>query len=815
MPTQEDKTTGENNSGSAGGILPEPLTSLEKFLKNNPSGAPGILDGKIIPPSNPNSILPDPMRLRPYMDWPDQTDAETKRLASIPANSKSLDQTISKETDTQRESSSPSRAMAEAGGASPNLLNDYANYTYGITLYVASANEYTPGAVSGQVMIVSGGSRENRHPSFNEDFFFEHLKLDGVIGLNHKSRNSNVITVEFMVIEPFGMTLMDRILEVANSLGVKNWHEMLFTLQIDFFGNTDDGGIAHPIPGGTKYIQTKLIGCDVKVGSKGAEYKFTAIPFAHQAYTETIGVSPAFHESIGKTVDEIFADDGQGSYAKALNEHQKNQVKNKHQKYADVYKFVIDGEIGGTNIVESKSNDIKSSAMPSSENSQVSKDVALQSTKSGKPIPLALDKQRLNINAGTSIVDVINLVVRNSEYISKQINPGKGSNKVLNWFKIVPKIEYGEFDDKRNTYQKTITYYVTPYQVYNTKYPDAPMKTPEKDKWAKQYNYIFTGLNDQIIDFNVDFNTLFYTMMTARREQLEQTEVKPNDPDSKEEKEEADKGSGAPRGAGTIAPNRKSPVTGITQMAGLHQGTNDTKNIGANDLYSSLMSGSRGDMINVQLKITGDPEFIKQDDIFYGPNEGSGDSISMDTQEVYVGIDFRTPSDIIQDTGKMDFSSYPKSVFSGVYRVLRVESVFDRGQFYQSLDCIRLFDEGPDTSGDNIDAGGGWSPASERSDAGGLGNAKEQAEQEALEESQAMMNSGSNRKNSYVSEETGNTRSMDKEQPNRVTDVADPAEIARENTRALNKAAGLAKTTTAEPTDLELFFTNGIPPIKF
>jgi hypothetical protein len=110
-------------------------------------------------------------------------------------------------------------------------------------------------------------------------------------------------------------------------------------------------------------------------------------------------------------------------------------------------------------------------------------------------------------------------------------------------------------------------------------------------------------------------------------------------------------------------------------------------------------------MINVTLKVLGDPDYIKQDEVFGGtladlniatvpsadprllPGNGS---LTMDAGALYVQVLFRTPIDIDESTGFMKFdSNYQHSVFSGLYMVNRVHSSFRDGKFTQELYLIR------------------------------------------------------------------------------------------------------------------------------
>jgi hypothetical protein len=732
----------------------------------------------------------------------DSKNTSTPTTRSIAANEDTGQRPSAKSNPV---SNYPSFGAGNTAGVRDNPLDDYVTYTYGITLFVGSAGSYSPGAVNGDVMVASGGIRESRLPQFYEDFYFESFKMESVIGLNAQSRSSNVITIEFTIVEPFGISLMDRLLEVAGNLGAENWHEMVFTLKVDFYGNNDDGEPVNPIAGQTKHFQTKIIGCDIKATSRGSEYRFTAIPFSHQAYTQNVGTTPTTHEAHGQTVQDIFESEGLGSYAKFLNKHQTDLKQKGHQEHPDVYEFVINDQIGKAEIVTSLLNSTRSTPMPNDESKTTKTPQAQQARKSGKSVPLEMQKQRVAINAGTSVIDAINLVVRNSTYISGQVKPGPGSggggDGRINWFKITPKIKYGAYDKKRNTHQKTITYHVDPYVIYNTKYPDAPVGLPPADKWSKEYNYIYTGLNQQIIDFSIDFNTMFYTMMTTSREKLAKTDVKPEDTESKKAE---DKGSGQANGPKSISPAQMHPVA-ATDASTSQQGTNNVENLAANDLYKSLMSSSRGDMINVKLKIAGDPNFVKQDDIFYGPGEGAGDSIATDTEEVYIKIFFKAPTDIDQDTGLMDSSSYPDTVFSGIYRVLRVESLFERGQFTQTLDAIRLFGQ------ENGGGGGGMGSAGDQRRSDAPSGAKEMLEGDALDDSLRKM-SGSVEYSDEPVKMDDIYQSIRENPP--VRSVTDTDEIAGENQRQINKAINAARVapTTVDPTNVETLFSTGMAP---
>ena len=139
-------------------------------------------------------------------------------------------------------------------------------------------------------------------------------------------------------------------------------------------------------------------------------------------------------------------------------------------------------------------------------------------------------------------------------------------------------------------------------------------------------------------------------------------------------------------------------------------GSSTPTQVALSDLEESLHQMSTADMLNIKLRIIGDPSLIKQDEIFWSPSvdgtlkEGTSNvkrnsdrrltpdgSLKMDNGEVYCQINFTTPTDIDEETGMMKFDSNMRdSKFSGLYRIMKVTNNFRDGKFEQELDLIRL-----------------------------------------------------------------------------------------------------------------------------
>jgi hypothetical protein len=664
----------------------------------------------------------------------------------------------------------------------PNKLHSYATYTYGITLHALTKNGYNDlvkGAkghtwLNRAVTLISSGGRWGdkaskntnftRPPEFKDDFYFDGLNLTTLVGMSKDTKASNAIDLSFTIVEPYGLTLINRLLKLSTTLDQPNYTENPYVLQIDFFGSNDLGESIHPIPNITKYIPIKIIEMKIRVGTQGATYACRAIPYNHGAFSQTISATPIDIEVTATTVGDFFANDAddpalqkqidtkskqrdtlkssqeaqqrgdlteaeikklkevEGSYKTALrtksytaayNALQKYLVEQKTIQHATEIRFEIDTVIKKSEIVYPKKTAISNVAMTDNKDpKQISAQQAGNSKKKAAT-PTAGANQNLekfNIKAGENIIEVINKVMRTSKYITDQLKDEKNTSKegvTMNWFKIIPKIELVNFDIKQNKWATSVTYKIVTYKHHNTKHPDAPIsKQAEilKDV-RKKYSYIYTGENQDIIDFQIDFNALYFNAVKV----LQENSVRlSNAADTAKKTNERGNKLPAQR-TGTVQPNQVFPLAGDLTQQGFHSGTNSEVQKAA-DVMNSIYTATRADMIELKMKIIGDPDFIKQDDVYLtpgteaypGPEEvhSPDGSILTDRGDIFVFVTYKTVVDMDQNTGlprqadkNEDYLKATESSFSGVYRLMKITSEFKGGKFEQSLEAVRIHDD--------------------------------------------------------------------------------------------------------------------------
>lgn len=683
-----------------------------------------------------------------------------------------------------------------------NLLHQYASYTYNISLHMLSKADFNqmgrdPDSnwVPSKTLIGGAGKYGvpgfNRDKNFLDDFYFDNLKINTVIGSTAGSQGTNAIDLSFTIIEPYGITLLDRLIDACLDPAVdgKNYLEIPYLIQIDFYGY-DDEGVAQSLIKQRKYLPISLNSMAIKAGTKGAEYQITATPYVHSGFQESIASTPANFEIVAKTLQEFFLDvadsndlasankDNQRletekanaekqektdpaknnnartppktnstasgtedssptyevkSFVSAYNAWGQASVTNKNATDYNRIKVVIDEAIlksnngNGGKIVNPK---VQAANQTPTINNK-SKKGASKAARSnyGKPDARPdFSVSKFAVAGQTSIMAVINNIMLSSEYIRSQIidatkdaeTNAKDRGVPLQWWKIVPDVKLRSYCPKTSKWYLDITYYVQAYTVYNRTHPNASKSLPVG--WHREYNYIYTGQNSDIIDFSIEFDTAFYTAISIDRARVTATQVQASvdtdDPAYLEQKETDTLDDQKRRAIGGLfQPPTLRLVADSLNAAPNASNRQDSTSMAAASVAEYQNSGASADQLVVRLKIVGDPQFIKQDEIYYSPaarryNEelsaqsnyvtDEASSIAMDKGEVHVKLSWKTPVDIDEETGALRLNNrYHVSAFTGLYQVQIVESVFSQGKFEQTLDLIRL----PDQSGDTPDQG--------------------------------------------------------------------------------------------------------------
>jgi hypothetical protein len=314
------------------------------------------------------------------------------------------------------------------------------------------------------------------------------------------------------------------------------------------------------------------------------------------------------------------------------------------------------------------------------------------------------DERVFQFAAGTKITRMIEEVVLVSNWSKELKERAPDENGMIDWFKITAEtfIKPGAQQEQLNGESaKVYNYKVVPYKVHSSHFqkPTDPGLNYDnlKANAVKEYNYIYTGENTDIINFDIKINAAFFAASMADNGQNNMsyktggTQMKAT--------QEAD---------GQLTLNDPTPaisstghVLQVDQLATSSQGGGgsgiDNNKIRTARLFQDIIINSSVDMVTLEMEIFGDPYFIFDSGMGNytaqadSQNETTDGTMEWQRSEVDIVVNFRTPVDYDDDEGTMIFpeDTVPVDAFSGLYRVVQLTNLIRDGKFTQRLSLLR------------------------------------------------------------------------------------------------------------------------------
>lgn len=648
----------------------------------------------------------------------------------------------------------------------PNPLSKLASMNYTVSIYLLNIEEYkrllasqTKTLPTKQLIIQSGGINQGAGPTigqrnkyFDVDFYLDNINIESSIGPQGGTRAHNATTMNFTVVEPTGITFIQRLRKaVRDHQGLTSptvsEANQNFLMIIRFYGYDANGQMVNGSQLGIKevgsdnnaviekWIPFQIADVRYKLANRVIEYVVTAtVPQTAVGFSTMYATIPFDFELQapdvatllnGRTVlsrantadNEAAARDQEGSsqpppnavpisaiktytngLAQALNDHQKNLVDTKQQEHPDVYEIVVANVKGlsDAKIARPGRQDKQRTATPPP--TTAAQSLNPQATSYNNT------SKTWSVTRGTQIVQLIDLVIRNSTYITSQQNvifdEGTGRPKpqtpvaTVQWYRIGCQVTPLKYDNIRRNLSYRIVYNVTPYQINDPRiavFPQARFRGTHK-----VYNYWFTGENAEILDLDiqVDYN---YTTTFSNNQ------------------------GGVPFGDWTSSSRiyEKRAFQNKPNSEGTG-GTGDTTTPAA-QLAERLYNDA--DIQKAVLTIVGDPDWIQQSEVFYNnplrvdlsPFMPDG-SVNTAASEVLYEIKFNPVNDYNLSTGLAAINSagglYGQTTAdvvlepqSTVFNAVIVRNNFRQGKFTQRLiGQVRYFN--PSTATNEVRAQG-------------------------------------------------------------------------------------------------------------
>jgi len=543
----------------------------------------------------------------------------------------------------------------------------------------------------------------------NNDLYFRNVEMTSVPGFNDKRRLTSVTNIRMELVEPSGITLLEKVKAAAANNGFLDHLDAPYMLTIEFKGFDENG---KEIKVNNDYVKRvipiKLVTMDIDVNQGGSYYDIKAIPYNEFGfvnnfmYPRTSGTLSSTNKTFKDAVDDL---------AKILNEQNEDEKVRLYNQYPDRYEISINEDL---NPEAQLSYDLLSQA-----------GMVLKKQISA-PGEEAFTMEYIKFNSGVNLLKLLEeLMKTHPDYGAKsfkewsqavsgrgsgRFNPNDALSTYFKYFRIRTSVEPTQnFDEIRQTNAKIIKIVVEPFYIsaYNLATAGIHQDKNYQTYVAKAYNYIFTGDNLDIQNLDINYKVAYYQ---SRLKDLEASESRTFSQGDKPETEDSQTPSNRDKYmGGEYLPLKSEPSVHKSSPS-----NRTAKGDARVDQFFDAITNPTADMVVVRMEILGGPAWIGQSQFIPAtPVNSNGSSrdnnidfyrggekdniwnpdlkcFNYDVAEPITNLNFITPQDLNDRTGVYEISSAQRAVFSGLYRVTQVDHSFTDGKFTQTLTMVRF-----------------------------------------------------------------------------------------------------------------------------
>ena len=543
----------------------------------------------------------------------------------------------------------------------------------------------------------------------NNDLYFKNVEMTSIPGLNDKRRLTSVTNIKIELVEPAGITLLEKVKAAAANNGFLDHLDAPYMLTIEFKGYDENG---KPIKENTDFIKRvipiKLITMDIDVNQAGSYYTIQAIPYNEFGFTNNF-MYPRTSGTLSST-NRTFKD-AVLNLQEILNEQNRDERDRKYNQFPDQYDISISEDLEPE---QQLSYDLLSQVGMIQKKNVVDtggEEFTMEYIKFDPSVNLLMLLENLmktHPKYGAKSFEEWETAVSNRG--SDRFEPNSGLSTYFKYFRIRTSVEpTTNFDEIRQTNAKIIHIVVEPFYIsaYNLATAGIHQDKNYQTYVAKAYNYIFTGENVDIQNLDINYKVAYYQ---SRLKDLEASESRTFTSSNKAETED----TGTPDNRERWRADQYLPLKSEPSVYKSSNSNRTAKGDARVDQFFDAITNPLADMVVIRMEILGDPAWLGQSqfipatpqnsngrssdnniDFFRG---GAKDNIwnpklkcfNYDVAEPVTNLTFKTPQDLNDRTGIYEISSAQRAVFSGLYKVTQVEHSFADGRFTQNLTMIRF-----------------------------------------------------------------------------------------------------------------------------
>jgi len=399
-----------------------------------------------------------------------------------------------------------------------NVLDTVENYTYNWKLYLAPEAQVlnVDQKPTGPFYIIA-------QSGVSSNFYIKDVEIESIVGPNPKTRNISSVVFRMTIVEPQGISLIDKWIAAAASLNIKNINICPLMLELSFKGYSPQGQQA-TTNNLTRTWRVKVNDIKTNMDSGGSEYRLsftTAEDFSFNRFSAAAIIQQQISFPI-TTVGKFFDDFGYYLTLQAT-------VKSAHSSIArDEYVFKVNPQMRNWVIGE------------------------LAQEKNTPSMFIDDSGQRSIVLSTNMTLDrIVDIVLSSTKEGQKMANPSS-KNEKLDSQPLAPKIskiakingktEFLAFNKTANDYNKRFTYYINQFATIRTIIDepnninqDSRIQYLVQDALKKKYQYIFTGENTDVLRLDLKLDNLwvmssqYYANSLQRKNNVSSKFINPND----------------------------------------------------------------------------------------------------------------------------------------------------------------------------------------------------------------------------------------------------------------------------------------------
>ncbi len=580
-----------------------------------------------------------------------------------------------------------------------------------------------------------GGFNKNSPGRF--DMFLDNVEIETIMGFSENGGTTQPTNVNFEVFEPFSINGFIEALHVsAVAAGFPSYAGAPFLLKMEFLGYPDTGDMpkAEIVDRSTRYFPILITGIEVTVNETGTKYKLSAVGYNEAGFGNASQLKKPI-KMAGNSVKDILENLMIGVNKQIVEANEKARKKkpaaNEHDEYKIKFPVWKEGEgftdglndIGKAQVTEIlKDNALYKFPDPG----KTTKPTTQQTRGQQNPTPEESQKRpeyyKLEPNnpvvqfaEGKNLNECIASVIRDSKYIrniveklaSPEWKTVVDSNGMVDYFLIRMEVENKDvIDEEAQRPYQIYTYVITQHKIMYTRIPNYGSEQLDMTKIAplslREYNYIYTGKNIDVLNFKLNFNTLFFEAIPQalgnnNSPPAKDAAAKSNGTEPRANVDSTSRQNVTARGLPAVPRKPDPDLTGVGAQDNGGQRQDDAYYALAKGMHNAIVN-SKGSMLTGEIEILGDPYYLVTGGIGnYNPppdkksnRETEDGEAAFNYGEVLITIYFRNPQDLdtLEAGGRLRFD--PELIpFSGIYRVNKVKSMFKDGIFKQSLEIMR------------------------------------------------------------------------------------------------------------------------------